>query len=221
MKQKEIEWKLRRIRDKFSLTNDDFQHLERMSLSYDSNIRYEAAELLMYYNRKKSIDLLFHLALDNDYLVRVQAYESLVSFPYKRVLLFLEKAANYEKNDLALANVIESWVFIVCARGKAKKKDYIFLKKLKKKKRVYKSERCILAVHFAEYMMGNKKSLKKISDTFHSKDYHIRCTVVHLFADIISYDNRKEIRKMLKEMRRKETTVAVKSTIDKLLNETA
>ena len=142
MNYRKKQWILFKLDNKPCLTKKDLHQLDILSVADESTVRCDAAEILAYCNKKGTIELLFHLAFDKNSLVRVQAYESLASFPQKKVKKFLEGAAFHEKNDLGLAYIIESWVDIVCARERVRTEDYLFLKKLKI---------CLIIWHFWNY----------------------------------------------------------------------
>ena len=128
---------------------------------------------------KKNIKSICVLANDKDALVRTEAYDSLSGSPSKNMQKVLKQAIVHEPNALARSYAILSWADVTQALG-VHKKQKKFLKQLKKLPKIKKSEHCMLSFYYAKYVLGHKKSLKKLLAFLNSSDYQICCCAVNL-----------------------------------------
>lgn len=168
------------------------KHLKKIvKLSKDKNVlvRSIVAELLGNFENNKSKKVLLKLACDKKALVRVDAYDSLSIFQSEEVERFLRKAILKEKNEIACAYAIMSWSDIVLVMDRDISKKRLFINKIKKIKRIQKSEQCMLSCYYAQYILGKRKSIKKILSFLNSKDYHIRCAAINTLEEILKPDN--------------------------------
>lgn len=199
-----------------TLSKKDFKAIAAFSKDPDAFIRSICAKLLVNFVTPQAERLLLNLANDKNALVRTEAYDSLSVFPSKKVQKTLKKAILHEKNKLACSYAILSWADITQTLGVHKKQEK-FLKKLKKLPKIKKSEHCMLSFYYAKYVLGHKKSLKKLLAFLNSSDYQICCCAVNLLWDIVSPENRQSIKQALEQLLQREVCASVSENAAELL----
>ena len=156
----------------------------------------------------------FGLAHDEDDLVRADAYDSLLVFPFADVLDLLEKAIICETDRLARSYAILSWVDVLVLQNDVTKEKLEFAIRVKEND---KSVSCSLSWCYALYILGSKSSLKDSLRFLKNDDYRIRCSALSLLGDIIKSDNEAEIKEAVAILLLAESTEAVRSSAEQFL----
>lgn len=207
---------LTKYENKPVLTKKNIKRICALANDKDALIRGRCAKLLVNTSASKAKHVLLTLADDKDALVRTEAYDSLSGFPSKHVQKVLKQAIVHEPNALARSYAILSWADITQALG-VHKKQKKFLKQLKKLPKIKKSEHYMLSFYYARYVLGNKKSLKKLLAFLNSSDYQICCCAVNLLWDIVSPENRQSIKQALEQLLQQEVCASVSENVTELL----
>lgn len=201
------------------LTEEHFEVLLTLADDRDAYVRAQVAVLLINFENDTSRNVLLRLARDKDALVRTEAYDSLSVFECPDVEVFLEDAMKREKDKLARFYAILSWADIVAALYEDVSDKLLLIEKLKNTSRMKKSEHCLLACCYAQYMFGKEEALDEIIGFLGSKDYHIRCAVISTARDILDDDNREILKNAVEKLLIGEESRAVSSRAEKFLEE--
>lgn len=207
---------LTKYENKPALTKKNIKSICVLANGKDALVRGRCAKLLANACASKAKHVLITLAGDKDALVRTEAYDSLSGFPSKHVQKVLKQAIVHEPNALARSYAILSWADVTQALG-VHKKQKKFLKQLKKLPKIKKSEHCMLSFYYARYVLGHKKSLKKLLAFLNSSDYQICCCAVNLLWDIVSPENRQSIKQALEQLLQQEVCASVSENAAELL----
>lgn len=205
--------------EKHNLSDEEneilFEVLKQFSKDKDENVRYDVAELIVRFVNEEAKDILLKLAIDKDVLVRIEAYDSLTIYIYKDVEKFLLKAIRKEKkNRLACYYAIKAWAEVTYNLNNHLSGQLKFVRHQKHSKRFQKSERCMLAWCFAEYLLNEEEDLSQLYLFLRSKDIYIRCSTVGLLRDLLSYSQKtEEIKQEIEVLLKREKSIAVKDAI--------
>ena len=167
------------------LSKEQIKRVIGLTSDKSSIVRLEAAECL-FQEYSVTTRVLMRLAKDRDELVRVSAYETLGLYTSEMVEEFLKNAMNKEHKELALAYAIRSWIDVVVERGE-------YLKQFENKRKVQKSDYCILVCLTGKYLFWEKSVLKEIIKKIYHPNSNVRCWALNDMEYIYNDDNKKEI----------------------------
>lgn len=200
-----------------TLTSRHLNDVVKLSSDKDEFVRSQVAVALAYFDDRIAQETLMRLACDDDSLVRTEAYDSLSIHENEEVLQFLEKSIEIENDDIACSYAIMSWTDIVIALDKNVAERRAWILQLTNVKKVYRLEHSMLSCYRAQYLLGNRNVMKEIIECLESKDYHIRCSVIGVFEDIIDSGNVKIVKDAVESLLKYEKTKAVRSRIENFL----
>ena len=139
------------------------------------------------------------LAKDRNELVRVSAYETLGLYSSEAVEIFLKNAMNKERKALALSYCIGAWGDVAVVRNNNLREKLAYLKQFEKKRKVQKSDKCILSCQTIKYLMGEKDALEKLLKYIYHPDFHLRICAIEDLEYICNADNKEKIILYLKK----------------------
>lgn len=161
---------------------------------------------------KKEFRQLVALADDKNALVRIQAYKSLSDFPCAETEIFLKRAMQSERDGQACAYAISSWVKVVLALFDEHSYDELFIKWLMKRKRIKKSEYCLLECYYALYRFGQTGYLAQILKLYRSKDNRVHVMIDSILGECMESGS-KEIIKIMEKILITEESDAVRKEV--------
>lgn len=209
---------LKEIESKSIYDKQDIITVAKSVSHQDPYARGMAASLLVNFNNKKALNLLLQLTKDVDEIVRAEAYDSLSVFGTPKIERILKKAILYEKGDFACFYAILSWVAIVKENHLNMSKHYRFICNLQNKKKIKKSEYCILACSCGKCLFSEKEKINIILDFFESQDYLVRCVTVTVLGLIAEYRDTLEIKNNIENFLENEDNQAVQACMTEEIN---
>lgn len=219
LRNKSIEEKLDiidEIEDANFITENSLEILGYLSLDQNEELRSRVAEVLVLSNSPKAEKILINLLNDEDEIVRVNACDSLGISDSLEVLELLKERTLRDKSSMVRGYAALS-IADVATRINYNLKDLAnFLINILKKERVTWVK---ISYYNALYVLGEKNYLKLLINELNNRLYRNRCSVVNSLYNIISYENSEQIKSALVKRMKVEKTIAVKSTIEKVLQE--
>ena len=195
-------------------SDDHFEILKKLSRDSDEDIRFRVAYIISSFHNESSKNVLIELAKDKDHLVRIEAYDCLSTYYYKDVERLLKKAIRKEKIcALACFYAVKSWADVTCELYDITSGQLKYIQTLQKSKRFYRSERCQLALCYAEYVLGNDDALKKLFKYLRHKNTDLRSSAVMLLMQILYEDNYEMIEREIDSLSKREKSKSVKYSI--------
>lgn len=186
-------------------------------LSYDKSdlVRMIVAKVLVESRDKKGEEILLRLTKDHDWLVRVEACDSLCISKSLETYNCLKNIAEEDTSGLVRGYAILSLGDI--AEKIHRKEDLIkFLQKRRINEKIQFTQ---INVYTVLYKLGLKENLMNLLSMFHSQKYNNRCAVVSCLQEVMNVENKDIIYNALLQHREKETAWSVICEIDKLLEE--
>ena len=186
---------LKSIRSLPKITKKEFKQLIALSRGKESSVRWEVAEIIAEKEIRNfaSKKLLLCLARDKDALVRIDAYEALQMFEIPEVELFLKRAIQAEKDDLACSYAIMAWEEIVLSIHGDHSDDKNYVEWLLMQRKIQESEHCMVECYCALYRFGESDIFPAIMSFAESENYQMHYVVYHILQEIVNEDNRLEI----------------------------
>ena len=127
--------------------------------------------------------------------------------------MFLKKAIQTEKDELACSYAISSWVENALSLFEEHSEDIVIIKELLKLNKIKKSEHCLLQCYYSLYQFGEPGMLDKILEFLQSKDYNMHFCVYDVLEDIVNDENRSMIIEALGNMLMEEESAGVRKTV--------
>ena len=180
------------------LSKEQIKQAIRLTRDKSSLVRLEAAECL-FQEYPTTARVLMRLAKDRNELVRVSAYETLGLYSSEAVEIFLKNAMNKERKALALSYCIGAWGDVAVVRNNNIREKLAYLKQFEKKRKVQKSDGCILECQTIKYLMGEKDALEKLLKYIYHPDFHLRICAIEDLEYICNADNKEKIILYLKK----------------------
>ncbi|MDO5398911.1 MAG: HEAT repeat domain-containing protein [bacterium] len=178
----------------------------------DEEVRIRIAQVMCKSLTYTAKSTLLYMLNDKDYLVRVNACDSLAVFIDDEVLFKLLDVANGDPDNMVRCYAI------LAVRDISKHLDIkCKLKALKQLEYILANENDCeirIAANSGIYILGNKSKLMCILSELSNNDYTIRCFVINVLVDISNSQNKDIILTKLKELNKTEKTVAVNSTLE-------
>lgn len=197
-----------------NFTKKELILLQHLSEDEEEEVRLRTAEILALSNSFEGKKILIKLLEDDNELVRVNACDSLSISNSEKVIEFLKERISKDKSSMVRGYAVMSIADIAIRVNYDLEKLFSFLNKLFKKEKV---KRVKISFYYAFYIFGYKEYLSKLINELYCRSYHNRCKVIHVLNDILSKDNMSIIKLALEERLDKEKTIAVRSTINDLL----
>lgn len=204
------------ISSKSEFSKDELIMLNEFSYDNDEDIRSEVAKLLVNFTDENGEIILLRLAKDTDDLVRIEACDSLSQSRSYKTLNFLLEVSKTDENDLARGYAINS-IGEISLRLQNNNEIITYLENL------LINEQDIfprINTYKSLYVLGKKEYIVDLIKLLDTDIYQNRCTTVHSLEEILCNENARLIIESLKKRLAIEETVAVKSTINKVLSET-
>lgn len=163
----------------------------KMLSSSDSLDRADAIEALAKdIDNEKIKDLIKEHVNDRNYLVRCEVYEALGSCNDISLLEILAERLKSEKNKIAKMYLISA---IADTIDKQNATDKI-VQQINNARQKEENINALLAYECLYYKIdGKTEHVKNVLQELNNTDYHIRCNVINLLADIIDSVNKKII----------------------------
>ena len=202
------------IAEKSKLDTNDINILLELSKIDNSEIKSYIAELLVRSYGEETEKTLINMCNDADEIVRVNACDSLSVFPTLNTYNQLIKCAYNDKSDIVKTYAILSLADIINQLEIDTTKLQELFEKFSKDKNISISAACFKGL----YVLGKRNYLEKLFDLFSSENYQDRCMVVNILGDILNDKNNNYIMSELKKFKEAETSEAVNSTIDSIID---
>lgn len=206
------------------IENDDITEEEALNiltvLVEDDNdeIRWTIGETLVVFEPNEVVKkLLIKLSKDKNYLVRTNACDSMCIFSDIDLINWLEQILKKDRSQLVRGYAALS-IADISYNIRFKNNSSIAL--LKQKLNTEKSVWTRINYYSSLFKLGEKQYLQPLLDELNNHSYKNRCAVVNSIADLIDsglIENTEVVLSTLKEKLLKEESIAVKSSIYKLL----
>lgn len=185
--------------------------------SEDSLKRCDAVEYLsQFISDEKISKKVQELFYDKNYLVRCEAYDAFYDSHSIRTVEFLLNRLQTERSKIARLHIVTTINSIIKNNNLSDDMKEGLTKLYMKEK----SSRVLIAYHGTMYLLNEDiKYIEKVLEALNDEDYHIRCNVVNVLYDVINNDNKKMILDAYKQRLVNESTIAVKSSLEKALKE--
>lgn len=199
------------LSDEFS--DYELTQLELFSKHEKEEIRSRVGILLANFTEERGEKILINLTKDKDSLVRAEACDSLSQSQSFGTYELLKKIATQDDDSMVRGYAISSLSKIALAINK-KVEVTAFLTRRLAEERI---EFTRINIYKVLYDMGEKKYLNCLIENLNDKIYQNRCAVVNLLGEIVDEYNYQPILEALEKRKEIEDTIAVNSTINKLL----
>lgn len=213
------------VREKINLIDSladieepDSIHFEilRTNITDQNNfVRSRCAYMLRKFRNEESLCLLVALCSDADAFVRTEAYDTLSFFPCKRVERLLYMAVSNDSAEQSRCYAILSWCDVIHSMHRNYDGDIQFLTDIL---RTEKSERCRLYCYCGMYRLGYAEVLPEILGFIKSENYTVRCSVANQLSEMARREDKDMIMTAVDGCLRAEETMAVKSSMQKLVS---
>ena len=174
------------------LSKDQIKQVIIWTSDKSSLIRQVAAECL-FQEYPVTTKVLLRLARDRDEMVRVSAYETLRFYTSETVERFLEKAMRKERKELALAYAIASWGEVVIEREEHLDEKLKYIRRFERKRKIRKSDRCILECETVKCLLGENKAFEKIAKYIYHSDLSLRCCAIENMEYVRDEENEDKV----------------------------
>ena len=184
------------------------EEVYRISQSENPEIRcWVAKALSLDDDNAIACSILCFLSNDDDFLVRIEAVDSLSNFIHHQAYQCLLSAAS-DSDELVRAYAAYG---IACVGKYVAYSDArSFLNKMLEYE---KKARVRVGVLEALYILGEQTRLLELLDLFESDNYLVRCSVIHALCDIANCSNCKIITSFVENIDLEVESAAVKSAI--------
>ncbi len=200
--------------DKEWLEPADVKHLEEIILKCDAELRRTIAESLINTEPTDSWPLLQMLTQDKEFLVRAEACQSLSVNCSKCSFDLLLNVCTNDPDSIVRAYAMGSVAEILKAQTEEDVKKAV--KIFKQMKQDSKDSRIHLAICEVLYKVyGETNLLEEIAGYFEDLDYRIRCTALNHMIYLLTTQNKDFIHERIMELKQKECSRAVQSTIER------
>ena len=184
-------------RDLAVLSDKHFEILKELSFDVDEYVRSQVAYHLYRFVNEDSKNILLKLAKDEDDVVRMEALDSLIIFPFPDVVTFLEEAMLGEEDDIVRRYVIFAWTHVlILLNGVTDEK----VKLVEHKRHAEEFSHCALAWCYALFRFGNEGILPELLKFLNDEDYHVRCCTSSFLHDIINPNNEAQIKEAISKL---------------------
>lgn len=203
------------ISEKNEIDSNDLKTLVQLSQCDDPEIKAYVAELLAVAKGVEAEKTLIYLCNDSDELVRVNACDSLSTFPSENSYNCLIKRVLDDSSMLVKTYAILSIIDII---------DYIKidtneLKSLLNTNSNSKEISLCAVCYKGLYILGEDNQLGKLIELLNTDKYNDKCMVLNMLEDILTENNKDYILSSIKNLRKTESSIAVISVIDRMLKD--
>lgn len=175
----------------------------------DEEVRYLALEALWGYTGEEVFDAHVRRLKDSDELVRMSAVEGLGELRDARAEKYLVRSLSDEEEIIRRD----------AAAGLGKIGVQTAIPVLQKHLQQEKSSLAKVGIYNGLYLLGSQIHLQSLLNLLSDPSYVVRCAVANTVVTLADQENEKSIKKALKVALRKESTIAVQSTIQEVLDE--
>ena len=200
--------------DDHNLSIDDVTLLDKLSHDPDYEVRMSVADKLISADPQAAEQTLLRLIIDPSNLVRASAYDSISQSSNIEVYNTLIRRFPHEKNKIAESYTLMAIVDVALNLSLDKDQVVAFLQEALKNETAPNAKACI---YRGLCLMGKSAFLSDLLGLLASEDYHARCATVNRLEEVICDENRDLIITALSDLKKREPTVAVQSTIDRVL----
>lgn len=195
-------------------SEQDILMLIELTRSDEEEIRARVAELLGFGFSDLAETALIKLLDDEDELVRVNACDSLCNskniFVYSRLKDIVLQDTSFLVKNYALLSMVDIAINVISIKDECSEflitiiqKDYDELIKI--------------SSYRGLYLLGKREYFADLIRELQGEVYQNRCATVNMLEEIINSENREAIRASLVDLRKRETSSAVLSSIDRVL----
>lgn len=194
--------------------------LEMLSKDIEEEIKIKVAQALVLFECQKAEDILISIMLDESELVRINTCDSLCISNSETVIELLKKRVVEDKCGLVRSYAALSIVDVALKTNYCKHKLVEFFEEISDKE---KTKSIKIYYYNSLYRLGVKKYLLVLIGEINNRIYTNRCAVINLLTDLLTEgllvpkDIQKVKEAILKRLE-KEKSIAVKSTINDVLN---
>lgn len=217
LKSKSIDDKLdiiEAIASKKTFNENDIKVLDSFSHDRNSEVRARVAEILVLSNSVRTEEILVRLLKDKNVLVRTNACDSLCYSKSLEVFNLLKGIIYTDKSSLVKGYAILSMADIANNIKYNIKEFSCFLRCILKKEKV---SRVKINIYTVLYKLGDKQFIDKLLNELNNRSYRNRCAVVNSLSEILINENKIMIKSALNERLKREKTIAVRNSIEKVL----
>lgn len=194
-------------------TDYELRQLEQFSICDKEEIRSRVAVVLAGFTEERGEQILSDLTKDKEPLVRVEACDSLRQSKSLVTYDLLMTRAKQDKNGMVRGYAISSLSEIAFVLHKEQELIVFLTQRLLEENVIFTK----VNIYKTLYDMGEYKYLDCLLNSLNAKAYQNRCAVVNLPGEIIDKHNYENILRALKARKEIEKTIAVNSSIDRLL----
>ena len=196
-------------------TKQEVEILDKLSDDEDEEIRSRVAELLVFVDSKLAEKILVRLLDDKDELVRVNACDSLCNSDSLEVINLLKNKMLKDKSALVRGYAALSIADIATKINSDFHELNEFFRYVHSKE---KTQWVKINFYKVLYMLGDNSYLNILISELNNRLYRNRCAAVHILSELVSNQNIKLIKTALTERLKVDTSIAVRSTIQKVIN---
>ena len=204
------------LRDKDFLDDKDIAALKRLAQHQDSGVRYDVAEILVNADAAQAEDILVPMLNDKDYLVRLNACDSLCISANPQVIELLKEIIARDKAGLVRFYAVLT-IGDIALNINANRQE--LLEFLEQRLLCEKNMHTKIAFFRTMFLLGKEQYLQHLIEQLKTKNYRNRCATVKSLADIVNNSNKAEIVAALEELQKVEETVAVHSSLEQVLGD--
>ncbi len=207
---------LEKLEGKKTYTDEDLSNLLDLANSDDSEIRMRVADELGFVSPELAKDALFKLLNDKDELVRASACDSLCNGKSIDVYLRLKEVFRNDESMYVRSYSILSIVDVYKNKHLAIPGNEIvsFLKEALDKET---ESQIKIPLYRGLYILGETRYLDSLIDELNGEIYQNRCATINMLEEILNESNQEAIESALISRKLKESSVAVISSIDRVL----
>lgn len=210
---------LEKIQEKIisnKITEEDKSILELLSKAKEAEVRYRVAEILVELPCEDSEKILLSLLDDEDYLVRINACDSLC---FSESIQTLDRIKEKISDDECLVRgyaVLTTGDIAKNIGGDVIDKTISFLLD-----GLSVEEDMWIKINYYNslILLGKQEYYDLLLDQINNDDYQIRCSVLNSIKELVTKDNAKKTKECLEDRLKKENEFSVSSSISNALQQ--
>lgn len=201
------------LKSKKEFNNSDIVLLKQIAESNEIELKIELAEILAGKNDIKVNEIFLILLNDTDELVRINACDSAYNINSAEIL---DKLKEISINDKYIVRGYALLSIGDIAKKYEKESNLNFLENRLKREH---SKWVKIVIYRSLYLLNKQNEyIDELLKNLNSNNYKIRCLVLNCINELIDDENNLKIKQKLSERLKIEKTNAVKSSINKILN---
>lgn len=203
--------------NKDNFLETDLEFIYELSQNPDASLRAIAAELLCSVPNERSKLVLSHLTNDIESVVRVNACDSISIFSDESVFALLLKIIEEDSDNLVRSYAVLSARDIVAYQPKA---SLLFFESVMNQLILKETDPYLLiSARSGLYCVGGDITIIELLSGLDNEDYRVRCFTINVLSESMKSTDAMLICKALQELKLKETSAAVLSTLNRALSD--